>query len=48
MVRAVFMSPEQVEHLVQLAKQNTELWLKLTERKLEGESRYAAARAQGK
>jgi hypothetical protein len=48
MVQAKFMTPEQVEQLVQLAKQNTELWQKLKERESEGESRYAAARAQGK
>jgi len=48
MVRAIFMTPEQVEQLVQLAKQDTELWQKLKDRELEGESRFATARAQGK
>jgi hypothetical protein len=48
MVRAIFLSPEQVEHLVQLAKQNAELWQRLKEREVEGEARFAAARAQGK
>jgi hypothetical protein len=48
MTRAVFMTPEQVEKLVAIIRQDQELWQKLKDRELEGESRFAAARAQGK
>jgi hypothetical protein len=48
MTRAVFMTPEQVETLIAIARQDQEIWQKLKDRELEGESRFAAARAQGK
>jgi hypothetical protein len=48
MVLAIFMTPEQVEKLVIIVREDQELWQKLKDRELEGESRYAAARAQGK
>jgi hypothetical protein len=48
MTRAIFMTNEQVEELVALAKQDQILWRQLKDRELEGERREAAARAQGK
>jgi len=48
MVRAIFMTPEQVEQLVRLAKQDSKLWQKLKEREVEGENQFALARSQGK
>lgn len=48
MTRAVFMTSEQLEELVAVARRDPELWQKLKDRELEGERREAAARAQGK
>jgi hypothetical protein len=48
MVRAVFMTPEQISELVELAHQDPALWEELKDRELEIEKRLADAAKQGR
>jgi hypothetical protein len=48
MVRAVFMTPEQISELVELAREDAALWEELKDRELEIEKALADARKQGR
>jgi hypothetical protein len=48
MVRAVFMTPEQISELVELAHKDPALWEELKHRELETEKRLADAAKQGR
>ena len=48
MVRAVFMTPEQISELVELAREDAALWQELKHRELETEKRLADAAKQGR
>ena len=48
MVRAVFMTPEQISELVELARKDAPLWEELKDRELEIEKALADARKQGR
>jgi hypothetical protein len=48
MVRAVFMTPEQISELVELARKDSALWEELKHRELESEKVLADAAKQGR
>jgi hypothetical protein len=48
MVRAVFMTPEQIGELVELARKDSALWEELKDRELEIEKALADAAKQGR